>query len=884
MHSKFMLKNYSSIAFALIIILFSSDFYFSQTTGKLTGRVTDENGEPLIGANILVREINTGAATDVEGYYTILNLRADNYDVEYRFVGYQTKVVEGIRINGDKTTEISVQLFPQAVEGEEVVVTAQKPIVEFNVTSSVSTVTTEDIDNLPVQSLDEIVNLQAGVIDGHFRGGRLGEVQYQVDGVTVNNPYDNSSTLRLDRSIIEEVQVISGTFDAKYGQAMSGVVNAILKTGDENFEWSGEVYGGDYIPFDKSRYPNNDDLKPQTIQNYQLTLSGPTPIPKTTFLLSGRRFVNDGYLFGENRFVPTDSNDFQTPEFFPTGNGELIAMKTNETWSGQAKLTTKAFQNFQISYQAIVNDVKGSSYNNAYRLNPTGIKEQNTFSITHGLDFTHTLTNVMYYNLSFRQNFFEYTDYKYEDLYDPRYLEAGAPRSSANYEDGAIVQGVDLGRFKQRTDAFIAKAQYTWQFDRKNLLEAGVEFQTFEILFGSPGFYSDVVVDGVQVLIPQIGTLPSDQKIEVYYPKEYAAYLQDRIEVGDIIVRAGARFQMFDANSSIPGDLRNPANSIRGVPSSENVNTDIKYSLSPRLGLSFPLTAAANVYFSYGHFYQMPNLQHLYNNSNYLVLENLQAGITRFGTLGNPNLKPQLTVQYEVGLKQALTNYLGLQLTFFYKDIRDLLGAEFISTYNAAEYVRFTNIDFGSSYGFTVVLDQRAIGPISTSLDYTLQFANGNSSDPNETANRAEAGKDPRPRDIPFNWDQRHTLNATAVFSDRENYSISAILKYGSGQPYTPALGTGFNADLETNSGRKESFIILDMRAEKFFNFSFSRLSLFVRAFNLLNTFSSNGFVFNTTGSADYSQFPYLDRVALNNPGRFYEPRRIEIGFSIRSN
>ena len=90
------------------------------------------------------------------------------------------------------------------------------------------------------------MNLQAGVVEGHFRGGRLGEVQYQVDGVAVNNAFDNKSAFTIDRSILQEVQVISGTFDAEYGQAMSGVVNAVLRTGGEKFQWDGEAFAGGY--------------------------------------------------------------------------------------------------------------------------------------------------------------------------------------------------------------------------------------------------------------------------------------------------------------------------------------------------------------------------------------------------------------------------------------------------------------------------------------------------------------------------------------------------------------------------------------------------------------------------------------------------------------
>lgn len=872
----------------VIPLLFTFLLFFSnsvaQTSGKISGRVVDENGQPLISANVLLMGTNQGAATDLNGYYTIVNVRAGKYSLKFGFIGYQTKIIKNVRVNGDRTTQINVQLNPELIQSQEVVVVAKKPLVEFNSTSSVSTITEDDIKKLPIQSLNEIVNLQAGVVDGHFRGGRLGEVQFQVDGVTVNNPYNNSSTLQLDRSVLQEVQVISGTFDAKYGQAMSGVVNAILKTGTDKFAWSGEVYSGNYFTTDTKRYPHNNKIRPSDIQNYQLTVSGPVLIPATTFFLSGRRFISDGYLYGVRKFLPTDKNDFEKRIFNPTGDNKLVPMQTRREWSGQFKITNHVFKNINMSYQAIYNDIRGTRYNNAFRINPDGINSQKTISLTHGLDFTQTLSQNMFYKLSIRQNYFKYSDYKYPSVYDPRYIIDGQPKSDANFEDGAIVQGVNLSRFEQETNSGIIKGQFSWQVNRINFVETGVEFQTSKMLFGSPGFLDFVTENGVQKLKPRIGTRPEDPKVETYYPNQFAAYLQDRVEWGDIVVRAGLRLQYFDANAKVPSDLQNPANSIKGAPQSHLVSTTPKVSLAPRLGFSFPLTDKASIYFSYGHFYQMPNLSSLYTNSNYLVLKELQAGGVSFGVLGNPDLKPQKTIQYETGLKQALTSNLGVQVSFFYKDIRDLLGSEFVSTYTAAEYARLTNVDFGSAYGFTISLDQRAIGPISTSIDYTLQFANGNSSDPNETANRAAAGKDPRPRDIPFNWDQRHTLNVTAILSEANNYSVTTIIKFGSGQPYTPAVGTGFNADLETNSGRKSNFVLVDLRAEKIFNMHLFNMSVFLRIFNLFNAHSVNGFVFSNTGSPDYSQFPVLDRVELANPARFHQPRRIELGISFSSN
>ena len=869
----------------IIVILLSGYSIFAQTSGKLKGRIVDSKGEPLIGANILIQGTSIGTTADLDGYYVILNIRTGTYAVEYRYVGYQTQIVKDVRIIPDQTTEINVTLNERTIESKTITVVAKKPLVEFNQTSSVVSVSKEEIQNLPVQSLNDIVNLQAGVVDGHFRGGRIGEVQYQVDGVTVNNPYDNSSTLQLDKSVLQEVQVISGTFDAKYGQAMSGVVNAVLRSGSENFQYSGEVYYGDYYTTDGTRYPYLGTVRPTQIQNYQLTISGPAYINKTTFFISARRFINDGWLFGVRKFVPTDSSNFQTRQFNPTGDNKLVPMQTHHEWSGQFKVTNRTLSKIQLSYVAILNSFDETTYDNNFRILPDGIPTQKTLSLTQGLDLTHTITEKMFYKLNLRYNYFDYSNYKYPNVYDPRYLQDGVPLSDANYQYGANVQGVDLTRFIQKTDEGIAKADYSWQADRANLIEAGLEGDLSKISFGSPGFLNETIVNGVQILQPHYSSDPKLPKVETYYPRQGVAYLQDRIELGDLVVRGGLRMEVFDANAYVPSDLQNPANSIQGAPLSHLKRTTIKSSLAPRIGLSFPLTSSASIYFSYGHFYQMPGLGDLYNNSNYLVLDQLQAGGIDYGVLGNPDLKPQLTVQYEVGLKQALTQNLGTQLTFFSKDIRDLLGTEFVSTYTAASYARLTNVDFGNVYGITVSLDQRSLGPLSASLDYTLQFAYGNSSDPRETANRAAAGEDPRPRNLPFNWDQRHTLNLEAIYYLPDDLSISTIVKYGSGEPYTPQIGpASFTANLETNSGVKPGYVLVDLRAEKFFKLGSIELSVFAHVYNLFNQDFVNGFVFAGTGSPDYSLTPITDRAQLINPSRFYEPRRIELGISFNSN
>ncbi len=878
-------------------------------SGKLSGRITDEAGEPLPGATALIVGTSLGAAADANGDYSILRIPPGTHSVRFSIIGYQTTIIEDIRISSNQTTSLNAELAEAVIEGEEVVVTAERPIVDVSLTSSMSTLSREDIAVLPVQQLDDIVNLQAGVVDGHFRGGRAGEVQYQVDGVSVNNPYDNTSTLELDRSVLQEVQVISGTFDAEYGQAMSGVVNAVLRSGDDDrYEFSAEVFMGDHVSpgndsirvrtrfqdvQDVALYPYIDEVDPTTLQNFQASLSGPIPlIPNTTFLVNGQRHIDLGHLMGRRMFAPTDTNNFEQGLFYPTGDNAVVPMDYSKEWSWLAKLTNRSLPNIQFGYQAISNVIDRKNYSHGFRLNPDGTTDIRRFSIVHGLDWTHTLSDLLYYEVNLRQNYFDYKDMKFDEFGTPPpdagtrfalpedspYKPPGAPEGDANFEEGAVVQGVALGRFVQRTNSWVGKASVTSQATKTHLLKAGAEFQVSTLEFGAPGKIEQVVADGEQVLGVLRDTL--DAQVLSYEPVQGAAFIQDRVEWRDLRVRAGLRLEYFDANSTLPSDLANPADAIDEAPPSPPKETTVKMRLAPRVGISFPILDRASLYFSYGHFYQMPGLGDMFRNSNYAVLEDLQAGGIDYGVMGNPDLKPEFTAQYEFGFKSEITSFLGLDLSLFYKDIRDLLGVEFVQTYTAAEYARLTNVDFGGVRGFTLALDQRGPGPISTSLDYTLQTAVGNASDPRETATRAEAGEDPRPRQVPFNWDQRHTLNGTLIWYVPENFAITAIMRLASGQPYTPSISTGFGADLEDNSGRKPAYSTVDLRLEKFFSVRGMDWTGFVRVFNLFDQHFTNGFVYADTGSPFYTLNATQQRNP--NPDRLSLPRRIEIGVSLR--
>jgi outer membrane receptor protein involved in Fe transport len=902
----------SAARILLTTLLFTAPPARAGTTGRISGKVIDPDKQVLGGANVAIPAARTGAVSEADGAFVILNVPAGTYDVRVSLIGYQTVLVQNVVVSADNTTPLEVTLKATPLPMQEVVVSAERPVVDVNQTSQIAAVSRKELATLPVQELQDVVNLQAGVVEGHFRGGRLGEVQYQVDGVTVNNPYDNKSSLRLDRSLLEEVQVISGTFDAEYGQAMSGVVNAVLRSGGEKFQWDAETFAGGYYFNDGERLKFDPisggffkdferrlvpfELRPADLQNYQLTMSGPAGLPGTRFLVTGRYYHFDDWVQGTRLFVPTDTSDFEKKIFRPTGDRESVPLAFSREWSGVVKLTNHSLKNMDLGYQAILNAIHGRRSNYAFRFNPDGLKQQRTVSIVHGVDFTRTLGKSSFLNLNLRQNYFRYRDMVYgagfrlfggddpnRGLNDQRYDAAGKPQGDPDFLFGAYMQGVDLDRFTQTTNALVAKGTYESQVNRLHHVKLGAEYQFTLLQFGHPGHLVFTTVPGQekQQLVRHVNEPPDYQAVSEYRPVVAAGFAQDEVEWNNLRLRGGLRFDFFDARAFLPGDLANPANSIAGQPTPPARATRNKLSFAPRLGVSYPVTRDAALFFAYGHFYQMPALGTMFDNADYDILATLQSGGIDYGVLGNPDVRPERSVQYQFGYKQAVTDWLGVDVSMFYKDIRDLLGVEFVSTYNGAEYARLTNVDFGNVIGFTLALDQRQLGWVSTAMDYTWQLAQGNSSDPRETATRASAGEDPRPRVAPLNWDQRHTFNLTVNVAWPRAFSSSAVLRAAAGQPYTPALTAGFAGGIETNSGRKPSAVVLDLRGERPWKFSGLDTRLFARVFNVFDSRFFNGFVFDSSGSPYFSRYAAADRVTLNDPTRFYPPRRIEIGMSL---
>jgi len=252
-------------------LLFIPAILFAGNTGKIAGRVTDaQTGEPIVGVNVIIEGTYLGAATDINGNYVIINVPPGTYRVKASAIGYKTVVKEGVKVSIDLTTRVDFQLEPTVIElGQEVVVFAERPLVQKDLTASTAIIGSDLIQALPITEFQEVIQLQAGVVAGHIRGGRSGEVAYWIDGVPVTDVYDRSAVISVDRKSIQELQLVSGAFNAEYGQAMSGIINIATKDGDNRLNGSFTTYLGSYATTHTDIFTGLQKFNPLSIRNYE---------------------------------------------------------------------------------------------------------------------------------------------------------------------------------------------------------------------------------------------------------------------------------------------------------------------------------------------------------------------------------------------------------------------------------------------------------------------------------------------------------------------------------------------------------------------------------------------------------------------------------------
>ncbi len=859
------------------------------TTGKIVGQVVDgETGDPLPGANIQIEGTSLGAATDVDGQFLIINVPPGTYTVVASMIGYQTVKKSQVRVTSDFTTRLRFVLHPTTLElGETVEVVAERPLVRRDQTASLAEFSGEEIRQLPVETFQEVLSLQAGVtVDPagglHIRGGRSSEITYIVDGIPITDEYSGLPTVAVENNVIEELRLVSGAFNAEYGRAMSGVVNIVTREGGPHWQLDGRAYIGDYLSAHRTIFMNIGAINPLAIQNVEFNIGGPLPLGFRLFV-AVRHYYNEGWLYGRRDFNIADSTNLNSEDpadwfIRQTGDSAYIPMNDFLRRSVNAKITRR-FGNVKLTYNLLWNRANYEEYFHEFKFTPEGNYQQFQEGQVHYLQLNLPLAATAFANVraGFKENRYRYS--VFENPLDPRYVDPVRLNIPA-YR--FFTGGTGMYYLKRRTRSYTGNATLTWQANDVHQFKAGVEITLHELYLRDFFIRPARDANGFQIRpfqpeIPPITDLGSSE----YWrrPREVSIFLQDKIELQSVVFNAGVRLDYFDPNTTYPADPTDPAGSARyRVPA--------KSQISPRLGIAYPVTATGILHFSYGKFFQMPPFRYLYTNPQF----HIAPGVLR-SIVGNADLQPQQTAIYELGLQQQLGSHMALDVSLYVKDIRNLLGQEFFRLRNdvSSKYVRYTNRDYARVHGVSLFLEKRYANGWGATINYTYQVARGNASDPNALFYDllANPPREPVRRLVYLDWDQRHTLNGTFTVGDNRHWYVSAIASFGSGLPYTPTYQNQRTAF--ENSARKPATFNIDLRASYFFTIGNRRFTIFAQVYNLMDRLNELR-VYGDTGRAGYTlegQFVgntglYSKDEFFNRPDFYSEPRRVLLGIEIR--
>jgi len=813
----------------ILFLLFLVPVVQAGITGKLAGRVTDAiTGEPLISATIVIEGTKLGASTDTDGRFVILNVPPGVYRIKITYVGYEHLTFEGVKIVVDQTTTIDFKLKPVSMTTDEVVVTANTPLIQKDLTSSISVVGRDEIELLPVGNFSDLLALQAGVVGSgnnlHIRGGRSNEVAYMIDGMYVTDPLLGGLATQINNDAIQEMSLLSGTFNAEYGNALSGVVNIVTRDGADKFSGKLEVRSSN---FGVERYSKLNELR----------ISGSL---EGAIIHNALRFFLSGEQLNEGSYLPFGYNNAQS--FF-------------------TKLTLTAIPQFRLTISNRGSRGLRQSYNHDYKYIPEQYLKRRTDSWQSALTATHTVSQSLFYDIRF--SYFNQGFYSGLDKDTSQYLPVSSRVYQSNAGNGfefyALADPTVLT--DSRTTTLDFKGDAVWQINNNNEVKFGAQFKTHNLMLYS--------IEDPKRNFPYKNNYTTS-------PFEIATYVQDKIELAYLVINLGLRYDFMNANVEFRANPLDPASVVKVKSRSQ---------FSPRIGIAHPISDKTKLHFAYGHFFQNPEYQFLFQNKQYDIQ-------VREPLFGQPDLDAQRTIAYEVGVSHQFSDRAAVSVTAYYKDVTGLIGTRYFFPFTEGRYVGYTlyvNEDYANMKGFEVNLDIRPDKYFSGGLTYTYSVAKGSASSETEQY----PGTSESTLLYYLDFDKTHVINGTASFTIPngegpkvfgspwfENMDFSFIFSWSSGYPYTPSgRDVGF---VVKNSLRQPSTWSMDLLIGKDVTiFNNIRLRLFAEILNLTDN-RNIVYVYPDTGEPDFTYVGGHSKEYMEDPSNYGAPRRIRLGATLR--
>jgi outer membrane receptor protein involved in Fe transport len=926
-----------AVRLLLALLLFTTACF---GTGRIKGRVYDkQTNEPLVGANVFIPGTSYGSATAPDGSYLILEVPAGLYKVTARYIGYSSMTIEDLRVFNDLTTETDFSLTSEAVAIQDVVVTAERPLVNPSATNAVRITTADQIATLPVRSVNEILSLMPGVNyqDGniYIRGGRVDETGFYLEGVSVTDPQYGGRGVTIPSQAIEEISVQSAGYEAEYGRANSGIVQSQLKTAGSEFNTFVEFITDNISLAGQNTWAQGIQRLGTTWYGYSdFNAAVSTPLFGEAVKVFG--LFNHIYL-GDQDPRPWPGSNLGTVVDPSTGDSVDLnyprGIKLNnskETYTGTATLMLD-FRPLQLrfsgSYSKALSFLGAHFWPGDDRSRIPRIDNKDGFG---SLKATYFFSPTIFAELS--GGWFGYSSKISDPILTDNFLAYGD--SVTNAEAGVIWNrspGDPTGRFAVppmnhvyglywfvspgqpvseylmiNRSNFSLNAGFSAQLGRNHMLKVGGDYQKYTIRtyeVGNPADLARLIGqnDALPVGDPSKLTLEqimirnnvnnygydvlgrTDNSYSFIGPRRPAfasAYIQDRMDFSDLVVNVGLRYDYINTNAFVPIDPTRPEltrDPVTNEVHPEGLRKSTPFnSLSPRLGIAYPVTDRTVFHVQYSKLVQQSRLRDvnlgLYADAVFSSLTSSPIGF---------DLRPERTTQYEIGFTQQLGDFASIDVTGYYKDIKDQIVMRSTEPARTSSYALpygvYANGDFATTKGIELTFTMRRYKRLMVNGSLSFQDARGSGSFPNSNWGIIGAGTDTTFTPYytsPLNY--MNALRGNISFDYRfgrddggpilSELGVSLLWTFNSGHPYTRSSPNSleFNARYRTpiesmNSSTTPWVYQADLRVDKTIRFTedFSAtVSLYV--INLFDTRNVLN-VWSQTGSADDDGF-------LSNP------------------
>lgn len=885
---------------------------WAQGTGRITGSVTDRRtGRAIAFVNLAIPEARTGGLSDSKGEFLIPNLAPGTYSVRAQFTGYGPETVAGVVVRAGQTTPLKITMQEIVVKQESTLVVTGQKLVDVKQGGTVRNVKAEDIENQGLQTLTEVVQQQAGVSNENnlirVRGGRADETTFLIDGLANRNPISGESTAgSVNARSVAEVNVITSGFSARYGQALSGIVDVRLKEGGSQFEGGASAQFGNWFTQYYNGAIGGPDWLTGTLAKAGLHLPG-----EATYLLDvsadftntyypniqdlpGRPRIRSGYEekflwmtldygseWAQNWLMPAEENTWRALykwTWKPSGS-KKVDVSFNKRLQFDQGFTRRPIRD--LSGQALSYPWDWSKRFDHYG---TVTEDVNTFAI----DLTQTFNPRTYHSLKLSRFF---TSFQYA-VNGKTWSEYERPVSDPAYF-------VTTGDDNQWTHFWTENLGFDYRIGARLGSVHNTEFG-FQNMFQNVQYVT--IIDPWEYDPDGLG---GDHDLWHVYPTMGALYASDRLEYEGFIAEGGIRADYWFPGKQLEDAVADPSNQNISEPTriafEEDTGTlfgrKVKAVLSPRVTVSHPIQNRDKLFFNFGQFTQFPSYYYIYSKLT-------SVSSASFPVLGNANLNPEKSVQFEVGAEHVFQEGLAGKIALFQKDIYDYPTSVRFRRQEGtviSDFFVYINSDFSRARGFELEFEKVRRKYWRYKATYEFAVAKGKSSDPNQAKVVEEGGGDAteqplsegflfwnRPHKLTFNVDFRvgPVGERPRVFGITLPPDCGANLftQIQSGKAYTPTDPDG-NATAKVYSKNGPTELLVNLRLNKDFRIGDGqRLGVSVAGENILGWDIVRRLDGNTgdapmAGAGQYTnptQFEY-DSV-LSNPGNYGPTTRWRLG------